>query len=281
MTLHLRLALCALAALVLIGAFTVSSSKDAWPMPPRADLALVLAVDVSASVNDERFRLQRDGIAQALESRAMAEAVGPEGKVVELAVVEWSQSCSLLVAWTVIRGPEQLAAVATALRDLGRPSVGYMTDVGLGISCALDQLTSAPLPADRQVIDVSGDGKQNTGDLPAAQARDLAVARGITINGLPITSGAEPQVDAWYRENVVGGDQAFLEVANGHEDFARAMRQKLTLEVAGAAPSGRSPSPARSGTRTSGTSSRTSSTAASAPASSRRSRPAARSPPTG
>jgi hypothetical protein len=87
---------------------------------------------------------------------------------------------------------------------------------------------------------VLGDGWQNTGDLSTADARDAAVSHGITLNGLPITSGDDSDVDGWYRSNVIGGPGAFLVVANGYDAFAEAFRQKLTLEVAGLTP-GRRP----------------------------------------
>ena len=111
-----------------------------------------------------------------------------------------------------------------------------MTDPGGGIAAAERLLAIKPLVADRQVIDVSGDGRQNTGELSAADARDAAASRRITLNGLPITSGDDPDVDGWYRANVIGGPGAFLVVANGYDAFAEAFRQKLTLEVAGLAP---------------------------------------------
>jgi hypothetical protein len=86
------------------------------------------------------------------------------------------------------------------------------------------------------VIDVSGDGQQNTGGRGTAQARDTAVSHAVTVNGLPITGGSEPGLDDWYSTNVIGGLGAFLVVANGYEAFAEAFRQKLTLEVVGLAP---------------------------------------------
>jgi hypothetical protein len=117
-----------------------------------------------------------------------------------------------------------------------------MTDPGGGIAAAERLLAAQPLVASRQVIDVSGDGRQNTGELSTADARDAAVSHGITLNGLPITSGDDPDVDGWYRANVIGGPGAFLVVANGYAAFAEAFRQKLMLEVGGLAP-GRKPNP--------------------------------------
>ncbi len=207
----------------------------ARPAAAQADLALVLAVDVSSSINEERFGLQREGIARGLESREILDAIGGgPHQTIELAIIEWSERQHVVVDWTVIHGRADLEPVLKALRTSPRPNVGYKTNVAAGIVNASGLFETAPLLADRKIIDVSGDGQQNEGKLAAEAARDAAVAEDITINGLPITSGEEPEVDRWYRAHVVGGDGAFMVVANGHDDFADAMRKKLSLEVAGA-----------------------------------------------
>ena len=208
-----------------------------YPALAQADLALVLAVDVSSSVDDERFHLQREGIAAGLESPAVLEAVaaGPRSTI-EIAVLEWSEQQNVLVDWTVIHDASDLRAVAQALRERARPQVGWRTNVAGGIGKAAALFDSAPLAADRRVIDVSGDGEQNNGKIAATSARDAAVAEDITINGLPITSGDEPDVDHWYKDHVVGGAGAFMVVANGHSQFSDAIRMKLSAEVAGLPP---------------------------------------------
>jgi len=207
----------------------------------RSDMALVLAVDVSGSVDDDRFKLQREGIAAALESDDFSAALaGGVNQTIEIAVIEWAEEQRVVLPWTVIHRHGELTALAGRLRRAGRSWVHTMTDLGGGIAAAERLLAIKPLVADRQVIDVSGDGPQNTGDLSAADARDAAVSHGITLNGLPITSGDDSDVDGWYRSNVIGGPGAFLVVANGYDAFAEAFRQKLTLEVAGLTP-GRRP----------------------------------------
>jgi hypothetical protein len=204
------------------------------PAAAQADVALVLAVDVSGSVNDQRFQLQREGIAGALDSDALA-AVVSSGvhQTIEIAVVEWAEEQRVVVPWTVVHNRRDLAGLAMRLRHAPRSWVHTMTDPAGGIAAADALFQSAPLTPGRKVIDVSGDGKQNIGEIPARESRDAAVAHGVTVNGLPITSGDEPDVDAWYRANVVGGSDAFLVVANGFEAFADAFRQKLTREIAG------------------------------------------------
>jgi uncharacterized protein DUF1194 len=203
----------------------------------QADVALVLAVDVSGSVSEERFKLQREGIAQALDSEDLAAVVSSGNhRVIEVAVVEWAEEQVLIVPWTVVRSRQDLAEVASRLRSTPRSWVHTRTDPSGGIAAADALFTNAPLQPERKVIDVSGDGEQNTGEIPTTEARDAAVARDITINGLPITSGDEPHVDEWYRANIVGGPGHFMIVADGFDAFADAFRRKLTIEIAGTSP---------------------------------------------
>src|SRR5271165_784015 len=203
----------------------------------RADVALVLAIDVSGSVDDNRFKLQREGIAAALESEEVAAAVlSGVNQTVEIAAVEWAEEQRLLVPWTVLRVRDDLATLATRLRSAGRSWVHTKTDPGGGIAAAAHLFAEQPLIGLRQMIDVSGDGRQNTGEVATADARDAAVRKGLTVNGLPITSSEEPEIEDWYRVNVIGGPGAFLLVADGYDAFAAAFRQKLTLEISGLAP---------------------------------------------
>lgn len=226
----------------LFGALTIVAGLllAAQGASAQADVALVMAVDVSSSVNDERFALQRDGIAEGLLSRAVLDAVagGPQ-QTIELAIIEWSEEQSVLLDWTIIRTKADLDGVVEALHTKFRPKVGWKTDIGGGIAKAVALLDRAPLAASRRVIDVSGDGQQNCGHISADQARSAAISKDITINGLPITSGDEPEVDRWYEQHVIGGEGAFMIVANGHERFADAMRKKLALEIAGVTSSAR------------------------------------------
>jgi hypothetical protein len=199
----------------------------------QADVALVHAVDVSASVTPERFKLQREGIARALESDELAEIVTDGAhQAIEIAVVEWAEEQEVIVPWTVVQCRADLVGLAGLVRQTSRSWVHTMTDPAGGILAATALFDTAPASADRKVIDVSGDGAQNTGDVKTAEARDRAVARNITVNGLPITLGDEPNVDDWYRANVIGGQDAFLVAANGYDAFAEAFQQKLVRQVA-------------------------------------------------
>jgi hypothetical protein len=203
----------------------------------QADVALVLAIDVSGSVDDSRFALQRRGIAAAFESDEVAAAVANGAhQTIEIAIVEWAEEQRLLVPWTVVREPDDLKTLATRLRRAGRSWVHTMTDPGGGITAAERLFAEAPVAGMRQIIDVSGDGRQNTGKVATAEARDAAVSHGLTVNGLPIACGEEPGIENCYRANVVGGPGSFLVVADSYEAFAEAFRQKLTLEISGLTP---------------------------------------------
>ena len=157
-------------------------------------------------------------------------------QTIEIAVVEWAEEQSLLVSWTVLRGRDDLKALATRLRGASRSWMHTMTDPGGGIAAAERLFAGETLIGLRQVIDVSGDGRQNTGEVATADARNAAVSDGITVNGLPIASEREPGIEDWYQSNVIGGPGAFLIAADGHDAFAAAFRQKLTLEIAGLMP---------------------------------------------
>jgi len=221
-------AFCVAAALALI--------ELVVPQRPaaQADVALVLAIDVSGSVNDSRFELQRDAIADALNSDDFA-ALTTAGKhgTIEIAILEWAEEQQVILPWTTVEGRTDLARIARVLRTAPRSWVHPKTDPAGAIAAADHLFETAPLRPDRKVIDVSGDGRQNEGKLPTRKARDAAIAHDIAVNGLPIISEDDPSVDDWYRDNVVGGAGAFLMVADGFEVFASAFRKKLMLEVAG------------------------------------------------
>lgn len=223
-----RLAVAAaLAALTLLGGVRCAFAQ--------ADVALVLAVDVSASVTDARFKLQREGMANALDSDALAAALaGGANQAVEIAVVEWAEDQVLVLPWTVVRQRSDLAELAQKLRRAPRAWVHTKTDPGGGIAAADALFASAPLKPDRKVIDVSGDGINNNGrDLAAARAE--ALATGLTINGLPILWDY-PELDTYYRDNVIGGPGAFAVVAHDFGDFGNALLGKLVREIAGTDP---------------------------------------------
>jgi len=228
----------AAAVLLALAAPRPSAAEDS------VDLRLVLAADVSRSVDDREFRLQREGYAAALLDPRVLSAIrsGPLRRIA-VCFVEWSGASSqnLLIDWTVIGDDEAAGYFSDRLRKEPR-SFADRTAIGAGIDMAVAQFDRSGANSERRIIDVSGDGTNNSGR-PVTQARDDAVNAGITINGLVILS-TEPMpwnpehthppggLAKYYEENVIGGPGAFLLVVEGFETFAEAMTSKLVREIA-------------------------------------------------
>ncbi len=219
--------------------------QDLAPAPlqdAEVSVALVLAVDVSASINGERFQLQREGYASAVRHPAVVEAImGSQRRQIALAVVEWASAGAqrVVVPWTLVGSEDDAERVAAILLREPRSFDG-MTAIGDAIRFAAAQFEALPYRSERRVIDVSGDGVSNDGTPPAA-ARDAAVARGITINGLAIMEPVqqvasqarrEPRLDEFYRENVVAGPGAFVIAVEEFESYSYALIAKIVREVA-------------------------------------------------
>ena len=198
-----------------------------------AALALVLAVDVSASVTADSYLLQRDGLARAFANRRLVEAISALPGGIEVLVLEWSDpdKIAVTVDWTRVSDAASAKGFAAAMRATRRSSAG-ITAIGPALLAAAAAFDHLPEPAGRRVIDISGDGMANFGPAPGV-ARDRITAAGITINGLAILS-EEPWLADYYRTNVIGGPSAFVAVARTFDDFAGAMLRKLVQEVAGA-----------------------------------------------
>ncbi len=206
------------------------------------DLELVIAVDVSASMDREEFRLQRDGYRQAIAHPDFVRAVlAGEHRRIAVTYVEWSSESwqKIIVPWRLIDGPASAEAFAAALSE--QPLVltrGTSISAALRFSAAL--FAANGFAAERKTIDVSGDGPNNYGP-PVTRARDEAVAQGIVVNGLPVLiapSPTVPDVARYYAECVIGGPGSFMLPVNKAEEFSLAIRRKLVLEVAGHVPAG-------------------------------------------
>lgn len=205
------------------------------------DLALVLLSDVSGSVDEHKFRLQRDGYAAALTSEDVLQAIasGPSGAVA-IAFIEFASSFSqkVVVDWTVLRDAESASIVADLIRTEPRSFQGG-TAIGAAVDFAAAQFDIAGIEAERRIIDVSGDGTNNDGR-PVTRARDEALAAGITINGIAILSPESLDSHTnppgglleYYKEDVVGGPGAFALAAKSFSAFADAIRNKLMREIA-------------------------------------------------
>jgi hypothetical protein len=200
------------------------------------DVALVLAVDASGSVSEDRLSLQIQGYLDALRHPSFIEAVrgGHRGRIA-LTFVEWTDARrqEQVVGWRVIEGAEDAYAFAETVHDALRPLPGW-TSVSGAIDFSARLLLGSRYTAARRVIDISGDGANNDGR-PVTEARDAAVAAGITINGLPILE-VEPELESYYRTNVIGGSDSFVVVARDTGSFGEAILRKLLVEVAGILP---------------------------------------------
>jgi len=204
---------------------------------PAVDLALVLAVDASGSVDRVRFQLQKDGYVAAFRHRRVIEAIqsGPNQSIAVI-VMQWTGPALQVIAvpWTKISDAASANAFADAVAAAPRALFGGGTSISGAIDTSRALLFDNPYRAARRVIDISGDGANNRGRA-AALARDEAVRDGVGINGLPILA-LEPDLDRYYEQNVIGGPGAFVIAARSYETFADAILKKLIAEIAGVAP---------------------------------------------
>ncbi len=196
------------------------------------DIEPVLAVDSSGSIDGAEFALQREGYARAItHPEVIAAMTRSPHRAIALTFVEWSgpEINTQVVPWSRI--PDAASAHAVAERILATPRTifGGGTALGGAIDLGMALLANNPHRGLRRVIDLSGDGPSNRGRWPS-EARDAAVARGVTINGLAIEDFDLGLVDH-FREEVIGGPGAFVVAANGFDDFARAVRKKLLQEL--------------------------------------------------
>ncbi|KAA0681385.1 DUF1194 domain-containing protein [Roseomonas genomospecies 6] len=230
---------------VAVAVLLAGGADEAAKADTPVDLELVLAVDVSGSVDAEEGRLQREGYVAALTDPKVQAAIrgGPYGRIA-VTYVEWAGDGfqRVTVPWTLLSDRNSVESFASSIAESP-----YLTAQWTSISAAID--FSARLFNDngfegvRRVIDVSGDGVNNRGR-PVQWARDEAVAAGITINGLPILNdrpnpwgGAAPtNLDGYYQDHVIGGPGAFLVPAVSFEAFADAILSKLLLEISGLPP---------------------------------------------
>jgi hypothetical protein len=208
------------------------------------DLELVIAVDVSYSMDLDELAVQREGYAQAIVSKDFLQAIkaGPNSKVA-VTYFEWSASSDqkIIIPWRVIDGPESADAVANEIMKTPVRR-GSRTSISGAINFAMPLFEENPYRGLRRVIDISGDGPNNNG-APVSGARDAALEKGITINGLPIMV-KEPSystmdidnLDFYYEDCVIGGPGSFVVAIKDRDKFKEAIRTKLILEVAGRTP---------------------------------------------
>ena len=206
----------------------------------QVDVKLVLAVDVSPSIDEREFGVEREGTAAAFSDPAVVQAIqnGSLGRIA-VALVHFSspQFNRVVVNWTVIRDRPTALAFATAIRNAPR-TPGRRTSISsaLEIGSLLLESSEKDIAATRRVIDVTGDGPNNFGN-PMTMAHDSVIAQGIVVNGLPVmddmANGYFEGLDKYYAGCVTGGRGAFVVVVKSYRDYATAMRHKLILEISG------------------------------------------------
>jgi len=209
----------------------------AGPVAARADnevdLELVLAVDASGSVDQHRFELQKQGYAAAFRSPRVLNAIWSGlSQAIAATMMQWTgpRLQVHVVPWMVIKDQASADAFAAAIDAAPRQLFGGGTSISGAIDYSRLLLAQNPYRGARRVIDVSGDGSNNSGR-PVTYARDDAVRQGIRINGLPILS-IEPNLDSYYSDYVIGGPGAFMVPASSYETFADAILKKLITEIA-------------------------------------------------
>jgi hypothetical protein len=237
-------------AAVLVCMTAIATGIGGGARAETVDLLLVLAVDVSRSIDEDEFNLQRKGYAAAMtDPQVMRAITGGRHHAIAVTFIEWSGAGeqNVVIDWTIVRDEEAAASVAATIMSAPRSFVGR-TAIGSAIDFAVQRIQEAPAQAERRIIDISGDGTSNAGR-PVTDSRDEAVAAGITINGLAIVNtrstpgyalhtqppGGLPK---YFRDNVIGGVGAFLITVDDFHSFADAITRKLVAEISGTPDSG-------------------------------------------
>lgn len=244
-----RLAFAALFAAAFAPALSVQSHRAAAaPLP--VDLELILAVDVSGSVDAVEAKLQREGYISAMTSETVMKAIksGPLRRIA-VAYVEWAgeQYQQTVMPWTLIETLDDAKAFMGKVADSPYVAIRW-TSISAAIDHSVKLFAESPFEGTRRVIDISGDGKNNHGR-EVADARAEAMAAGIVINGLPILSSragasdsmprgwpSDPDLDNYFQTEVIGGPGAFMVPAESFDTFAQAVKSKLMREIAGIPP---------------------------------------------
>lgn len=209
------------------------------------DTALVLVVDASGSITEPEFRLQREGIALAItDDEVMSAIMSGALQRIAIAYVEWGgpMMAQTMVDWAIVEDGASADAFAASVLAAPRSHQSYNA-IGDAIDHAASLLDRCPCQPTRRVVDISGDNPDNRSVRPAPIARDAAVAAGITVNALAILENdriglsGKPLLVENYESEVIGGPGAFVLPAEDRQDFTRALRQKMVLEIAGLQPS--------------------------------------------
>ena len=237
----MRRAACCLA---LLAGLLPAPGSVSPALAEEVDLELVLAVDISGSIDHAEALLQRQGYLKALvDPRVVRAIAGGERRRIAITYMEWAGAHyqNVVAGWTIVRDLASARAFAEAVAR-NPVTTERWTSISTAIEFALGLFDANPHRGMRKVLDISGDGKNNNGGL-LAPARARAIEAGVTINGLPIVNdrpnpwGYPPprDLDRYYFDRVIGGPGAFIVVARGFRSFGDAVKSKLTLEIAGPA----------------------------------------------
>jgi hypothetical protein len=223
----------------LVGSLAVLASGNAAKADTPVDLRLVLAVDVSRSIDEVEAELQRRGYVEALTNDRVIDAIlSGEHKRIAVCYTEWAGTHYQMVVidWSLLDSAGAARRFADKLAEAPRTSQSW-TAVGAALAFAAQRFDNSGYNSKRRVIDISGDGRTNDGP-PAEMVRDKLVTQGIVINGLPVMMnrtnfGRPPDtgLDKYYEENVIGGPGSFMIAAVNFDDFGRAVRTKLIREI--------------------------------------------------
>lgn len=218
----------------MVKALSLLGALSAAPAEAGCRLALLLALDVSSSVDQYEDNLQRQGLASALLAPEVQNAMFGLADPVALGVFEWSgrYNQDILLEWTLIETPDVLTRVADQLSRSKRRYNEFPTALGYALGFAAGMFERAPL-CEKRTLDVAGDGQNNEGFGPRQAYREFPFS-GVIVNGLVVNAAdfeAETQLIEFYQTEVLRGPGAFLEVAQGFEDYERAMRRKLEREL--------------------------------------------------
>lgn len=192
-------------------------------------LALILLVDVSGSISATNLQLQQQGLANAFRDPQMQQLIVSQPGGIAIKLVEWATWPNPRINWVHLRSSADSERLARAIEALP-PQNGGNTAIGMALEHAIHSFENVPCEPERRIIDVSGDGSSNSGPDPE-ESKARAEQEGIVINGLPIVTLQEPEVADYYRQRVITWDGFVIE-ASGYEDFARAIRKKISLEIA-------------------------------------------------
>jgi hypothetical protein len=223
----------------LFGSLAALAGTSAAQAATPVDLQLVMAVDVSRSIDEVEAELQRRGYIEAMTNERVIDAIlSGENKAIGVCYVEWAGTHyqQTVIDWMLVDSARAARGFSDKLAESPRTSQSW-TAVGQALAYSAKRFEDAPFTSRRRIIDISGDGRTNDGP-PAELIRDRLVADGFVINGLPVMMNrtnygrpADITLDKYYEENVIGGPGSFMTVAANFDDFGRAVRSKLIREI--------------------------------------------------